>query len=261
MTRPSPTRRAPRALVACLLPAALLLGTAAPAQAVDYRYWSFWQSETSPGASARWSYATAGPATAVPADGTVDGWRFAVTSEGGAVDAAPADGPDFAALCADTPERSGRKRVGLVVDPGGPADAPAGQTPPAAWSGCLSVAEDATSAEVLAAVPELLPLRYGTSGMLCAIAGYPTDECGAPVERDDAPTPSPGAPTGLPSALPSGYGLEGGEPSGSLHVVAGREVGGSGGSAGWGVGVALLLALAAGAGVQRVRRARSRDDR
>ncbi|GJF28677.1 hypothetical protein KNE206_13770 [Kitasatospora sp. NE20-6] len=165
-------RRTAAALLAAVLAA---LVTAAPAHAADYRYWSFWK-----GTGGTWAYQQQGPALYVPPDGSVDGWRFALSPDGGRDAARPTGTPGFAAACGSTPARPGRKRVAVVLDPGTPADAPSGAgAPPAARTACAAVPSAATSAEVLAAVAP--PLRYDSAGMLCAIAGYPRAGCGEPV--------------------------------------------------------------------------------
>lgn len=147
----------------------LVLG-AAPAQAAGYRYWSFWK--WSDGA---WAYQQQGPAVYVPQDGGVDGWRFAVSPDGGQDAARPGPAGDFAAICGGTAEQPGRKRVAVVLDFGTAADSP-GETPPEPRTACAAVPGNANSAEVLAAVAP--PLRYDTNGLLCAIAGYPRAGCG-----------------------------------------------------------------------------------
>ncbi|GAA4997156.1 SCO2322 family protein [Kitasatospora paranensis] len=153
---------------------------AAPAQASAYRYWSFWSWS-----GGTWAYQQQGPALYVPPDGSVDGWRFALSPDGGRDAARPGSAGDFAALCAATPARAGHKRVAVVLDFGTAADAPAGAGAlPAARSACASVPAAATSAEVLATLAP--PLRYDTNGILCAIAGYPRAGCGEAV-ADAAP--------------------------------------------------------------------------
>lgn len=169
------------ALVALLLAfsGALTVPGAATAQAVGYRYWSFWESD-----GAAWTYATQGPALARPADGAVNGYRFAVSAD--SADAAkPRETPDFAAVCGGTPAKSGAKRVAVVVDPGTAADAPDGERPPAPLAECARVDADATSADALAAVAK--PLRYNSEALLCGITGYPESGCG---EQLSDPTPS-----------------------------------------------------------------------
>nr|WP_206328173.1 SCO2322 family protein [Streptomyces sp. S3(2020)] len=158
----------------------LLTGAAQSAHAAGYRYWSFWDRTGS-----AWTYATQGPATAVPADGDVQGFRFAV-SEDSADATKPRGTASFATICARTPAAEGRKRVALVIDFGTAQDAPSGETPPATRTACAAVARDATTAEALAAVAK--PLRYSTNALLCAIAGYPRTGCGEQVAGGKKPT-------------------------------------------------------------------------
>ncbi|MER8233582.1 SCO2322 family protein [Streptomyces sp. NPDC094049] len=186
---------------------------AAPAQAAGYRYWSFWQSD----GGKPWAYATQGPATARPADGDVIGFRFAVSS--GTDDTSrPSAAPDFAGICGAKAAGDGAKRVAVVVDSGGPRDAPPGETPPPqpVTTGCAEVRRDATAAEALAAVAA--PLRYDSAAMICGIAGYPARGCGEQVaEQAGDPSATPGATATAAPAASSGS--EGGGPS--LGVLAG----------------------------------------
>jgi hypothetical protein len=180
-----------RALLLSLL-AGLLLATASPAHAAGYRYWSFWDRTGS-----TWTYATEGPSTAVPSDGDVQGFRFAVSE-----DSADADTPrgtaSFTAICGDTATRDGRKRVALVLDFGTASDAPSGETPPARRTECAVVPRDATTAEALAAAAK--PLRYNTNALLCAIAGYPETGCGEQVTgKKTNPAPAESKQDGGPS--------------------------------------------------------------
>ncbi|MFD3484409.1 SCO2322 family protein [Streptomyces sp. NPDC058665] len=152
------------------------------AHAAGYRYWSFWEND-----GATWTYATQGPATARPADGTVNGFRFAVSAD--SQDAAkPREAPDFATVCGSAPAKPGGKRVAVVVDPGTVADAPNGERPPAPLAECARVDENATSADALAAVAK--PLRYNSAALLCGITGYPKSGCGDQISADEAPTPT-----------------------------------------------------------------------
>ncbi|MFI9118503.1 SCO2322 family protein [Streptomyces bikiniensis] len=161
---------------------------AAPAHAAGYRYWSYWESD----GGRPWAYATQGPATARPADGDAVGFRFAVSKE--ADDAAkPTAAPDFARICGGVAAKDGTKRVAVVVDFGGPADAPPGETPPIprVTTGCAQVRPDATGAEALAAVAK--PLRYDSGAMLCGIAGYPARGCGEEVGEEPTAAPTTAA--------------------------------------------------------------------
>jgi MYXO-CTERM domain-containing protein len=213
------TRRATTLLLTGVLTALLSALAAAPAGATGYRYWSFWE-RTGGG----WAYATQGPATSRPADGSVQGFRFAV-SEDSADASRPRGTASFAEVCAGTPARTGSKRVALVIDFGTAADAPGGETPPAARTACARVAADASTAEALAAVAK--PLRYDTNALLCAIADYPERGCGEQVA----------GPAGKePAAAPK------------------EEDEGDGPRVGWYAGAAAVAALAAAAVWQSRRR-------
>ncbi|MET9557720.1 SCO2322 family protein [Streptomyces sp. NPDC006645] len=179
-------RRASFLLVPLLALLAAFTG-AGTAQAAGYRYWSFWEND-----GAAWTYATQGPAVDRPADGTVNGFRFAVSAD--SQDAAkPRETPDFAAVCGSTPAKSGSKRVAVVVDPGTAADAPAGEKPPPRLAACARVAPEATSADALAAVAK--PLRYNGDALLCGITGYPKSGCGEQIAAE-GPTPTESRATG-----------------------------------------------------------------
>ncbi|WP_031476364.1 SCO2322 family protein [Streptomyces bicolor] len=169
-----------RRAVAPFLAALVLLTVAAPSHAAGYRYWSFWDRDGD-----TWTFATQGPSTARPSDGDVQGFRFAVSED--SKDAArPRGTAVFEVVCARTPAQDGKKRVALVIDFGTAADAPSGETPPTRRTACARVAEDATTAEALAAVAK--PLRYDTNALLCAIAGYPETGCGEQVSGAKEPT-------------------------------------------------------------------------
>ncbi|NUK04985.1 hypothetical protein HRW23_18210 [Streptomyces lunaelactis] len=212
------------------LGAALTVLGAGPAQAAGYRYWSFWQS-----GGGKWTYATEGPATARPADGSVNGFRFSVSEDSGD-SAQPRTAPDFEAICGRTPPKDGTKRIALVIDPGTAEDAPKGETPPASRSACAQVGEDATSAEALASVAK--PLRYNSNALLCGISGYPRTGCGEQVSGS--------------GDVPKAPASSGGQPAGDR---AGDSAGG-GPSAGLLAGLAAVLALGAAAVWQSRRRKR-----
>ncbi|MGW4702878.1 SCO2322 family protein [Streptomyces sp. NPDC004285] len=200
---------------------------AAPAQAAGYRYWSFWESD----GGRPWAYATQGPATARPADGDALGFRFAISNDT-ADSTRPSAAPDFAGICEGVEKKDGTKRIAVVIDFGGPVDAPPGETPPEKpiKVGCAEVREDATGAEALAAVAK--PLRYDSAAMLCGIAGYPARGCGEQVEA----------------------GGDAGEAGKTPAPTAARESGGSDGpSVGVLAGGAAVLALG-GAAVWKARR-------
>ncbi|MFH9083425.1 SCO2322 family protein [Streptomyces sp. NPDC017673] len=185
-----------------LAAALLLLGSAGPAGATGYRYWSFWERT-----GGHWTYAAQGPAFVRPDDGAVQGFRFAVSAD--SADASrPRGTADFDTICAGTPARPGTKRVALVLDFGTRSDAPSGGTPPARRTACARVPSDATTADALAAVAK--PLRYDTNALLCAIAGYPEEGCGEQVSAGEKRTSGEagGGSGGGPSlGLPIGAGV------------------------------------------------------
>ncbi|MCX4980628.1 SCO2322 family protein [Streptomyces sp. NBC_00572] len=226
MTAARRTRQARRnrsrvagAAAGALLTLTAVAAAAAPAQAAGYRYWSFWESD----GGKPWAYATQGPATARPADGDAIGFRFAI-SNGTNDTSLPSVAPDFSGICAGVEKKDGTKRIAVVVDFGGPADAPPGETPPEklAKVGCAQVREDATGAEALATVAK--PLRYDSAAMLCGIAGYPARGCGEPVGEQ---APASAAPSASASA-----GEGGGGPSLGV-LVGGAAVLALGGAAIW----------------------------
>ncbi|MER5312885.1 SCO2322 family protein [Streptomyces sp. NPDC002773] len=200
------TARAAGAAAGALL--TLTVVAAAPAQAAGYRYWSFWESD----GGKPWAYATQGPATARPADGDAIGFRFAV-SNGTGDTSVPSAAPDFAGICGGVEKKDGTKRVAVVVDFGGAADAPPGEAPPAkpVEVGCAQVREDATGAEALATVTK--PLRYDSAAMLCGIAGYPARGCGEQVAEN--------ASESAPASSPPRAGEEGSGGGPSFGVLAG----------------------------------------
>ena len=164
-----------RALLGVLAVAAATVGSLAlpaqPAHATSFRFWSYWI-----GVDAGWSFATQGAAR-VPKDGTVDGWRFAVSPATGS-STPPRATARFDDVCGDTAPVADRKRVGLVIDFGTPGDAPPGQSPPGLTVvRCVVVPVSATGYQVLDTIGDLRV----KSGLVCGIDGYPATGCGEPV--------------------------------------------------------------------------------
>lgn len=213
-------------LAACLLGVVIGLSPArAGAAETGYRYWSFWERDAGAG---RWLYATQGPGTLVPDDGEVLGFRFAVSTESADADR-PQGEAGFAAICGGEAGQEGQEgqegqdiRVALVIDFGTAADAAGEERPARHRRECATVPEGSTAADALAEVAG--PLRYGSGGLLCAIAGYPRTGCAEQVTLDDGDGGS---------ASDAAAGDSGGNGNGSiLTVVAGA-------------GVVVLLAAAA----------------
>ncbi|QHC21328.1 SCO2322 family protein [Streptomyces sp. GS7] len=210
--------RCGRGAATLLLAGAVAGLSAAPAQAQEYRYWSFWEAKGGSGGS--WTYATEGPATLRPADGAVAGFRFTVSTDS-AKAGTPRTAPDFAAICRTTPAKPGSKRIGVALDFGTAADAPAGEQPPPARTACAQVPEDASAGDALAAVAK--PLRYDANALLCAIAGYPRSGCAEQVAGGSKDGSKDGARSGAkqsPSASGTSSTADGGPAAGLLGGIA-----------------------------------------
>ncbi|MGW5238070.1 SCO2322 family protein [Monashia sp. NPDC004114] len=195
----SPVRRGPLRVVLALLVAAFLGAlTVAPAQAAAYRFWGFYQLE-----NGAWVFAQKGPDQTVPADGSVDGWRYAVGDESSS--RFPRAVMTFEQVCGSTAPQAGSKRVAVVVDFGRPADSENGATPPEPKAVCAVVPEKGTSTDVLKAAGELRVEK----GLICSVAGYPAAGCGGEVKEVSAEAKAPdtavaiAAPAASTSATPS----------------------------------------------------------
>ena len=139
-----------------------VLTAVAPAQAATYQYWSYFHS-----GEGAWVMAMEG-ATRVPADGTVEGWRFVETS-GDEMAPEPRVAPDFTALCAGVEAAAAQKRVALVVDYGTVVDERD------TLSTCVSVPADADGFAVLQAATTI----EAANGMLTCVQGIPSSSCEA----------------------------------------------------------------------------------
>jgi len=182
--------RALRAAVIAILVTLAGVAVAAPAQAAAYRYWGYFHQ-----AKGAWAFAQTGPAQANPADGTVEGWRFAVADEASV--RLPRSTPTFAALCGSTAPVAGSKRVGLVIDFGRPADSADGATPPAPKATCVTVPLTASGSDVLVGGGATLRVDKALS---CGIDGWPATGCGDPVAHVSAA--AAGADTKITIATP-----------------------------------------------------------
>ena len=196
MTCPRPhTRRVlPLAAVAALV---LALLTAATAHAATFQYWGYYQLT-----NGAWVFAQKGSGETNPADGSVEGWRWAITEESGTPPRTPRVTPTFGQVCDATDAQSGMKRVAVVLDYGRAVDGDGTSTPPDVAAECAVVPTAATGAEVLAAVAAV---RNGTTGLVCGINGYPATGCGGAVasltdEQKAADTPVTLAATASASA-------------------------------------------------------------
>ena len=176
------TRARTSANAACafgLLTVALLAGLLAGAQTSradsGYRYWSYWNSS-----NGTWSYASEGSGTRIPADGDVEGWRFAIAGDGSFV--APSIPPDFASICSQQSPAEGLKRIALVIDPGSSGEAPAGEEPGPIRTECVVTNAKATGYQVLAQMAEVRT----DAGFVCGLDEYPASECAPLVDAAEA---------------------------------------------------------------------------
>ncbi len=176
MNRPTPSHPVRHALLAVFAVLGAIAALVLPAQsasAANYQYWGYYQV-----ANGAWTFAQVGPDKSTPADGAIEGWRWAVDDGTGTAPRTPRALPSFTAVCDTTPAQTGKKRVAVVIDFGRPADGDATTTPPKPRAQCASVPTAATGAEVLAAVAEV---RSGTGGLVCALDAYPASGCGGEI--------------------------------------------------------------------------------
>lgn len=168
-----------RVLLALLATLVIPIAVTTTAHADSFRFWGYYQWTDD-----AWTFATTGPADAVPVDGDTEGWRFAVADETST--RFPRVGDVFDDICGEVSPADGQKRVAVVLDYGTAEDAPEGTEPPPPRGDCAQVPTDASGADVLAAVAEV---RSDPSGLTCGIDGYPATGCGDPV-AGPAPTTS-----------------------------------------------------------------------
>jgi MYXO-CTERM domain-containing protein len=199
---------------------------AGAAQAAAYRYWGYYQLN-----GTTWAFATKGPDQTIPADGSVEGWRFAVGTESST--RFPRATPTFDGLCGHTKAGSGEKRVAVVIDYGRPADTADNTTPPEPVGKCAVVASAASGLEVLSKVAAVRSQK----GLICGIDGFPATGCGDTVKTISAAAKAPDTPVTLQVADHSE------KASASHKAVATKDDSSHTGT--WiGIGVAVLAALA-----------------
>jgi hypothetical protein len=188
-----PRRRAQlRTTLITLIAALFAVVVATPAQAADYRFWGFYQLT-----NGAWAFAQKGPDQTAPTDGSVDGWRFAVS--GADSSRFPRDVLTFDEICSSTPAQAGKKRVGLVIDFGRAADSADGATPPEPKALCAVVPEAATSVDVLKTAGEI----RSEKGLVCGVVGYPATDCGGEVAQVSAEAKAADAPVQIAASTAS----------------------------------------------------------
>lgn len=183
-------RKTVLALIALLFTIAGGLVATSPAQAIKtqagpdiYRYWTYFQVT-----DGKFVTSAVGVGKAVPADGSVEAYRYAAPADFNKPNLPRADLGEltFASICEHVEAADGKKRVAVIIDFGVAEDAEDAGEPPAPTAACAQVAEKATGVQVLSAVTKTRVEK----GMLCAIEGYPASGCS---ELAKQATPADGA--------------------------------------------------------------------
>lgn len=181
---------------ALLLIAITAMAVIAPAARAEtsYRYWTYWSVQ-----EGAWSFATMGPASAIPVDGSVEGWRFTVATAAGKAQNSPQSAVGATAfddVCGTTTTAAGMKRVAMVVDFGLPDETPPGESAPTDISTCIVAKAEATGYEMLRSITSV---RI-EEGLVCGIDGYPLTECAEIVDTTAMAPTTPSAVVPAPVA-------------------------------------------------------------
>jgi hypothetical protein len=228
--------------------AALLVTPAVAAPTVSYRFWGFFQYT-----DGAWAFAQKGPAETVPADGSVEGWRFAVS--GSDSSRYPRATATFDEICAGTPAQAGKKRVGVIIDFGRTADAEDGATPPAPVAVCAALAPDQSSVDALQAAGGV----RSDKGLICAVRGYPATGCGGEVSDVSPEAAAKDTPVTLALPTPAAKATDSPTAAAAPQPAASDASTTSAGTwAAYGLVAVLIIALAFLL-VLRSRRARQQD--
>ena len=180
-----------RALAMCCggLVALTTAALAAPVEASEFRYWTYWTSTEKD-----WSFSPLGPAFRPADESIVEGWRLAVTG----VDATTPPRVEVAGVydraCGNVVPQSGILRIAVVLDYGTAADAPSGESPPRLVIACTEVPDGATGFDALKSITDIRSER----GFVCGLSGYPATGCGrdaiepsTQTATEPSPEPSP----------------------------------------------------------------------
>lgn len=167
-------RLLPSALLATSVAASTLLAGAGAASAKGdaYQYWSYFQVK-----DGAFSYAATGAGEAVPADGTVEGWRWAASTGAMITPRADLSELTFDAVCGEDEAASGEKRVAVVVDFGPDSDALGSDSTPEPYAACAVVPTKATGLQALEAVADVRTETGSVGVTVCGIDGYPSTTC------------------------------------------------------------------------------------
>ena len=195
LTAPSP--RLPRraaAVLLSLLTTLLLVGPGAgAAHAADgFKYWNYFHVT-----GGKYVFAQTGPSGYTPKDGSVEAYRYGLSSTAaGLPPRAAATAYSAADLCKGTTAGAGEKSVGVLIDYGTTADAAKGETPAAPRAACAVVPSGANGQQVLDAVADIRLDKQ----LLCGIDGYPVTTCSVTVKNPPAATKDAAVEFALPAA-------------------------------------------------------------
>jgi LPXTG-motif cell wall-anchored protein len=166
-----------------------IVGTSGSASAEDvYRYWVYFQVK-----DGKFVSSDEGFGKAVPADGSIEAYRYAAPSAYPSPNLPRADlgVVTFDEVCGDTDAADGKKRVAVLIDYGVEADSD-GADVPDPDAGCALVDEKATGAQTLATIADVRQKKSSFGPLLCGIDGYPATGCAdvkaaAATPADDEP--------------------------------------------------------------------------
>ena len=207
----APSRRTARVLLTLLLTALAVTVGAGTAQAADgYKYWNYFHVQ-----GAKYVFAQTGPADFTPKDGSVEAWRYGLSSAADGLQPRTAASTYTAdKICAGKSAATGEKMVGVLIDYGTTADAAGGQTPPKPRAACAVVPTAANGQQVLDAVSDLRLDK----GVACGIDGYPASTCSVTVKNPPAAAKEQPVSFAMPAAKS--------ESSGSSQSASDSENGG-----------------------------------
>jgi hypothetical protein len=212
-------RRIAGILSALFVAGLLVAGTGGTARAADgFRYWNYFHVK-----NGSYAFATTGPSGFTPADGSVEAYRYGLSSTAaGLQPRADAGTYPAAKICKGTPPKSGQKRVGVLLDFGTKTDAAKGETPPAPRAACAVVPLNATGQQVLAAVAKVRVQKQ----LVCGIDGYPVTSCTVTVKNPPAAAPQQDVAFELPPAAGSSTDASSASPAASSSSSTSTDDGG-----------------------------------
>jgi LPXTG-motif cell wall-anchored protein len=161
-------------LLTALLAGFALLGGAGQASAAgdNYQYWGYFQVQ-----KGAFAYASKGAGVQIPADGTVEGHRWAASKSEMITPRADLAKLTFDAICGNDKATADQKRIAVIVDFGPAADAIGADKTPTPFADCAVVPTKATGLQALQAVADVRTKVTSMGVAICAIDSYPSTTC------------------------------------------------------------------------------------